>query len=277
MENKMAKTKDVLMDHDYDGIKELDNDLPPWWLWLFYITIIWSAIYLVHYHVLGTGKSVLTKYQEEMDPNYAVSVESHSGGLFSRYHSPFHNPTGEVTPKVKKQFDRYIGPEIGFEELLSEAMRRADADALAKLQNTFPEMYATLETHGGPVTPKAATAGPVGGNQEKQEYEALSDAASLAAGKEIYTVNCATCHGHNGEGGIGPNMTDDYWIHGAGMANMMHIIKVGIPAKGMISWRPILDEEKMLQVASYMNTFYGTTPPNGKKPQGEQVDMTQYQ
>lgn len=272
----MAKTKDVLMDHDYDGIKELDNDLPPWWLWLFYITVFWSVLYLLHFHVLGTGKSALTKYNESMDPNFAATVESHSDGLFSRYHSPYHAPQGEVTPRVKKQFDRYIGPEIGFEELLSEAMRRADAEALAKLQTNFPDLYANLEQHGGPVVPKATLA-PTGGSEEIKEYKALTDAASLAAGKEIYTVNCATCHGQNGEGGIGPNITDDYFIHGAGMANMMHIIKVGVPAKGMISWRPILNEEKMVQVASYMNTLYGTNPPNQKAAQGEQVDMTQYQ
>lgn len=272
----MAKTKDVLLDHNYDGIKELDNDLPPWWLWLFYLSIIWSAIYLVHYHVLKTGKSAAAKYQQEVNPNYQAPVfESHSGGFLSRYHSPYHQPNGDVTPRVKRQFDRYIGPDIGFAELVQEAMRKADAAELAKLQNAFPEMFANLESHGGPVTP--VEAGPVAGAEETvPEYEALTDVASLAAGKEIYEASCATCHGQNGEGGIGPNITDDYWIHGAGVANMMHIVKVGVPAKGMISWRSIFDEDEMLQVVSYMATLYGTNPPKGKKPQGEQVDMTQY-
>ena len=60
----MAKTneKDVLLDHNYDGIQELDNDLPPWWLWLFYFTNIWSVIYIVHYHVKDTGDSSEVEY-----------------------------------------------------------------------------------------------------------------------------------------------------------------------------------------------------------------------
>lgn len=271
----MAKTKDVLMDHDYDGIKELDNDLPPWWLWLFYITIIWSAIYLLHYHVLKTGKSTIAKYNESINPDYREPEPLHKGGFLTRYHSPYFEPAGEVTPRIKRQFDRYIGPEIGFQELVQEAMRRADSEGLAKLQSAFPDLYASLEAHGGPVTPRAEPA-PTAPSEEIVEYEPLTDAASLAAGKQIYMANCATCHGQHGEGGIGPNLTDEYWLHGAGISNMIHIIEVGVPAKGMIPWRPVLGEEKIHQVASYMLTLYGTNPPNGKKPQGEKVDMSQY-
>ena len=98
----------------------------------------------------------------------------------------------------------------------------------------------------------------------------------LVAGKDIYTKNCATCHGQGGEGGVGPNITDDYWIHGAGMNNLVAIVKNGVPAKGMISWRSILNDNQIIQVSSYMMSLYNTNPPNPKKPQGEKVDMTEY-
>ena len=62
----MAKKKDVLMNHDYDGIQELDNDLPSWWLWLFYFTIFWAAVYMLHYHVFKTGTSAAEKYEQSI-------------------------------------------------------------------------------------------------------------------------------------------------------------------------------------------------------------------
>ena len=66
MVKKFEKVKDELLDHDYDGIQELDNELPPWWLWLFYITIIWAVVYMIYFHVLGTGPSSAEEYRAEM-------------------------------------------------------------------------------------------------------------------------------------------------------------------------------------------------------------------
>ena len=272
----MAKIKDVLLDHDYDGIQELDNDMPSWWLWLFYLSIIFSVLYMLHYHVLGTGRSVAEKYEIAMNPNWQAEeqVESHTSGL--RYHSPYYSPKAEVTPRVKKLFESYIGPEIGFDALIKEAMMRADAGGLAKLQEAFPDQYADLSQHGRQITPKE-TAAPVAAEQaEEKTYERLTDAESMAAGKDIYVKNCATCHGHNGEGGIGPNLTDNFWIHGAGMNNMIRVIKEGVPAKGMISWRSILNDRQSAQVSSFMMSLYDTNPANAKKAQGEEVDMTPY-
>ena len=62
----IEKEEDILMHHDYDGIHELDNNLPPWWKYGFYLTIIWAFFYLLHYHVFGTGKLQLAEYNEEM-------------------------------------------------------------------------------------------------------------------------------------------------------------------------------------------------------------------
>jgi len=270
----MAKKKDVLMHHDYDGIQELDNDLPSWWLWLFYFTIFFAAVYLLHFHVLKTGKSAIAKYEQSMNPNWTEPVED-KHGLGLRYHSPYYDKNVEVTPRIKKQFAQYIGPEIGFNDLVKEAMARADADGLAKLQAAFPDLYADLTEYGGPITPKETVA-PVAPEKAGVAYERLTDASSLATGKDIYIKNCATCHGQAGEGGVGPNMTDDYWLHGAGINNMVATIKNGVPAKGMISWRPIFNDRQIVEVASYLMSLYGTNPPNPKKPQGEKVDMSEY-
>ncbi|HLU87973.1 MAG TPA: cbb3-type cytochrome c oxidase N-terminal domain-containing protein, partial [Taishania sp.] len=56
----------ILMDHEYDGIQELDNNLPPWWVWGFYATIVFAVVYLFHYHVLGTGDLQIKAYEKEM-------------------------------------------------------------------------------------------------------------------------------------------------------------------------------------------------------------------
>ena len=62
----MIKKDDNLLDHDYDGIQELDNDLPPWWLWLFYISIAVAVGYMLHYHVFRTGDLQVTEYYREV-------------------------------------------------------------------------------------------------------------------------------------------------------------------------------------------------------------------
>lgn len=178
------KVKDELLNHDYDGIQELDNDLPPWWLYLFYFTIIFGVVYMLHYHVLGTGDSMVEAYENEM--------------------------------------------------------KAAEAQALARAQN----------------------------QQSAAPLVQLTDEGDLAAGKEVYMVNCVPCHGQFGEGGVGPNMTDAYWIHGGEIADLVNTINVGVPEKGMISWAPILSKKQMQQVASYILTLQGTNPPNAKEPQG---------
>ncbi|MEJ2055683.1 MAG: c-type cytochrome, partial [Calditrichaceae bacterium] len=159
--------------------------------------------------------------------------------------------------------------ELGFDDLIRQAMKKAGPDDLKKLQSAFPEIYNSISENAG----KAETKKSVEEEEEKKEQIApLTDEASLSAGKEIFLKNCASCHGDKGQGGIGPNMTDDYWLHGAGMNNVIHTIKNGVPSKGMIAWQPILSEKEIKQVASYLLSLHGTNPPNPKKPQGEKVD-----
>lgn len=185
----IEKEETILLDHNYDGIQELDNHLPPWWKWLFYFTIGFSVVYLIVYHVLGLMPLQLEEYDNQM----------------------------------------------------------AEAEA----QRT--EYLATQ--------PAAVI--------DESTVAMLDDAASLADGKQVYDNNCAACHRADGGGGIGPNLTDEYWIHGGTIQEIFTTIKVGVPEKGMIPWEPLLSPSQMQNVASYIMTLVGTNPPDAKAPQGE--------
>lgn len=108
------------------------------------------------------------------------------------------------------------------------------------------------------------------GGGEQMALVALSDAQSLNKGKEIYMTNCASCHLNDGGGSVGPNLTDNYWIHGGSFEDIVKIINEGVPEKGMISWKTMLKKQQIVQVASYIkNEIVGTTPANPKEAQGE--------
>jgi len=94
-------------------------------------------------------------------------------------------------------------------------------------------------------------------------------AGALASGKTIFEVNCVACHAADGGGGIGPNLTDEYWIHGALISDVFKIVKYGVVEKGMVPWEDQLTPEEMQQVSSYVLTFKGKTAANPKEPQGE--------
>jgi len=107
-----------------------------------------------------------------------------------------------------------------------------------------------------------------GGNINETNVAVLTAPEDIAAGKDIYMKNCFNCHGNNGEGTVGPNLTDDYWIHGGGIKNVFATISNGVPAKGMITWKAQLNPKQIQQAASYVLTLKGTNPPNGKAPEG---------
>ena len=182
----VEKEDEILLKDDYDGIKELDNKVPPWFNLLFLITIIFAIYYLLDYHVFKTGKLQAQEYQEEVRAAEVQRAELMKSGAFVN-------------------------------------------------ENTVTR---------------------------------LSDAASLNAGKEIFTTNCVPCHRTDAGGVIGPNLTDDYWIHGGGIKNIFHTIKYGVPAKGMISWQTQLNPKQIQDVASYVMSLHGTNPLNPKPPQG---------
>jgi cytochrome c oxidase cbb3-type subunit 3 len=178
---------DVMLDHDYDGIRELDNKLPPWWVAMFYITIIWGLAYLVYYHV-GDGPSSYEEYVEEVR----------------------------------------VGEEM------AEAYLAKQADVV-----------------------------------DENSVQRIEDPSVLATAENIFLGNCAVCHGQAGEGGVGPNLTDDYYIHGGSVQDIFKVIKYGVPEKGMISWKSQIRPADMQALASYIMNLRGTTPPNPKDPEGE--------
>ncbi len=269
----MDKKEDRLLDHEYDGIQELDNDLPPWWLWLFYLTIIFGVVYMIHYHVTGTGDLSNVEYMKEIDPNWTEPQSINQAGMPIGYNSPYFKPSGEMTPQIWAAFESYVGPKVEFEALVMEAMRRANSNDLEKIKSSFPGIWERLSEVGATLTPAAASTGGTAQAKLDLNFKQLTDAASLDVGKQLYVTNCASCHGPEGQGGIGPNMTDNYYIHGGGINDMMSIIITGVPIKGMISWKGILTEQQMNQVASFMMSMRGTTPPNPKAAQGELLEF----
>jgi cytochrome c oxidase cbb3-type subunit 3 len=96
--------------------------------------------------------------------------------------------------------------------------------------------------------------------------------AMLATGEKVFAARCTSCHGFFGEGNIGPNLTDELWIHGGRLTQIYHTIMEGVPEKGMVSWKTQLPPADLLAVAAYVSTLQGTNPPNAKAPQGTHVD-----
>ena len=77
------------------------------------------------------------------------------------------------------------------------------------------------------------------------------------------------CHLASGGGSVGPNLTDEYWLHGGGVKEVFHTIKVGVPEKGMISWESQLSPTDIQKVASFVLSLQGSNPADGKAPQGD--------
>ena len=184
----ISEEGELELDHNYDGIRELDNKLPPWWLYSFYASIIFAAGYLAYYHIFD-GDSQLDEYEQEMI---------------------------------------------------------AAKNAVEEYKKNAPDLVSA------------------------ENVTLLTDASDLEEGKSIFQTNCVACHAADGGGGIGPNLTDEYWILGGGIKNVFHTISEGGRAgKGMVSWKSTLKPTQIQQVASYVLSLQGTTPANPKEPQGD--------
>lgn len=259
----MGKITNQLLDHDFDGIQEYDNDLPGWWKALFLITIIIAVIYVPYYHFVGDLQDV--EYQKEM----GTYAEAGMGrGSFTAYSSPYAK-NNEMTPALRAELDKIL--DTSFEDQLMRAMGKANADQLAKLESAFPDVYIAY-TSGGASAP-APTAPEGTGTAEQPALAAmvpLTDEANLEAGKKVWDTQCFACHLFDGGGSIGPNMTDKYWIHGPKMEDITNIIKTGVIAKGMVPWEGVLTPDEIMQVSSYIKVkLAGSTPAVGKAPQGD--------
>ena len=166
--------------HEYDGIEEADNDLPRWWLMIFFGTILFSVGYWFVYEEFGMAPSPADSY-------VAALLEAAESG-------------GEVSD-----------------------------DLLLAL---------------------------------------VSDPEAVARGEALYGQHCVSCHKEQGAGDIGPNLTDRYWLHGGGPADIYTTIYDGVPDKGMTQWGPVLGSGGVQRVTAYVMTLRNREVP-GKEPQGE--------
>jgi cytochrome c oxidase cbb3-type subunit 3 len=98
------------------------------------------------------------------------------------------------------------------------------------------------------------------------------DPSALALGKTVFTTNCAVCHRADAGGNIGPNLTDEYWLHGGTITEINHTINVGVLDKGMPNWGKMLSQQQVNAVTVYVASLRGSNPPNPKAPQGVKVE-----
>nr|WP_321451949.1 c-type cytochrome [uncultured Carboxylicivirga sp.] len=134
------------------------------------------------------------------------------------------------------------------------------------------EMYAVemakMEAEGAQIA--AESSGGISIETVKVDYTVPLEAqADIDKGAKVFATNCAVCHLAEGQGLVGPNLTDDFWIHGGSFENIMTVINNGVIEKGMIAWKGQLSDKQIHQVASFITTLQGTNPPNPKAPQGE--------
>lgn len=177
------------LQHDYDGIRELDNKIPSWWLYSFYGTILIAVIYMYRMFISETMPDQITELHEE---------------------------------------NRLA--QIKIQEYLKNAANNVDENSVVML-----------------------------------------DDAGIASGQKLFkSMGCTTCHGENGEGNsVGPNLTDDYWLHKGSINDIFYSIKYGWPEKGMKSWKDDLSPIQIAQIASYIKSLKGSNPPNAREPQGD--------
>jgi cytochrome c oxidase cbb3-type subunit 3 len=105
---------------------------------------------------------------------------------------------------------------------------------------------------------------------EAQMNERLKDPRYMDQARLAFQNVCARCHGLHGEGGVGPNLTDKYWIHGDGqIMTLIRTIQQGAPEKGMPAWEAISTQEEIEQAAAFVYSLAGSEPKNAKAPQGD--------
>jgi cytochrome c oxidase cbb3-type subunit 3 len=184
----IEEEKDIMIDHEYDGIVELDNPIPLWFNVLFYSTVVFGIAYLFVYHVFGWGMNQDQEYLHEV----------------------------AQAEKAKEEY-------------------------LAQSANLIDETSVEF------------------------------DPAMAVAGKAIFMTNCAPCHGNAGEGTIGPNLTDRFWLHGGEIKEVFHTVKYGVPEKGMVPWEQTLTPAQIAEVSSYIITLRDTNPANPKAAEGVEV------
>lgn len=113
------------------------------------------------------------------------------------------------------------------------------------------------------------------GTMTPEALTAMSkDKAAVEQGKQVFATNCAACHRNDGGGQVGPNLTDEYWLHGGAPDKIYKTILSGIPEKGMPAWGPQLGPDRVQAVSAYVLTLRGTNVAGGKAAQGEREGLS---
>jgi cytochrome c oxidase cbb3-type subunit 3 len=186
----LEEEAELVMEHKFDGISELNNPTPAWFMALFYGTIIFGIGYLLNYHVFHYGKT-----QEE--------------------------------------------------EYVAEIQQASD-DKIAFLASPANAASAVNENN----------------------IELSKDAAVLKSGQALFATRCPPCHGDAGQGLVGPNLTDEFWLHGGKVQDVFKTIKYGVPEKGMIAWEKSMSAQQIADITNYVMSLRGTKPAGPKAPQG---------
>jgi len=97
----------------------------------------------------------------------------------------------------------------------------------------------------------------------------MEDDSMMATGASLFATKCAQCHGNKGEGNIGPNLTDEYWLHGGKLTDIYYTVTEGVPSKGMLAWKNQLGPAEILSVSAYVGALRGSNPSPSKEPQGD--------
>lgn len=190
MSKNNSEEKDLLLDHEYDGIKELDHPLPYWWSMSFFLCILFSIPYFILY-VWGGAPSLAEEHAQKM-------------------------------ARIKEIRAQFAANNVDF----------------------VPDEYQIHNTPEGQLN-----------------------------GKIVYDDNCLSCHGDDGRGDIGPNLTDQYWLYADGSAESVYQIAFkGVEENGMPPWGEILSKEEIYQAVSYIMTLKNTNVEGGKEPQGNLIE-----
>lgn len=182
--------KEILIDHAYDGIQELNHPLPFWWSFTFYAGIVFALFYTV----------------------------------------------ASMTGNMSSLQDEFI----------------AEHKENLKLQAEFKKQNSSFDS---------------------AKYEAILKDDGIKKGKLVYETHCKSCHKENGAGGIGPNLTDQFWIHSKATPETNYpVVFTGVPDEGMPNWSEKLTDTEIYQVVAYVQSLKNTNAPEGKKPVGNKIE-----
>lgn len=247
--------------HKWDGLEELNNPLPKWWLWLFYFTIIFSLVYLVIYPGLGNFKGTLGwsshgQYDEEVADSNAKY-----GPIFAKF-------AATSIPELAKDPKAIQAGERLFSNYCSQC-HGSDAKGTTGYPNLSdndwlyggaPEQIKTtlLAGRNGVMPAMGAALGDQGLEDVTAYVQSLSgrnvDAASAEAGKAKYQMLCVACHQADGKGSYlfgAPNLTDNIWLHGSSASSIKKTISEGRMSK-MPAHKEFLGEDKVHLLTAYI-------------------------